>query len=177
MIIWGVYDFGAKKLNTQKTVGGTTSQTSAETNGNAKVEKGNIAPDFTLQTVKGKKYRLSDFRGKKVLLNFFATWCPPCKGEMPHMEDFYKENEDNGVVVLAVNLTSGESDPTNLPKFISDYGLTFPVLLDKQGNIGDIYQAFSIPTSYFIDTNGVIRDKMVGGMDKEMMINLMSKVQ
>jgi peroxiredoxin len=177
MVIWGVYDFEAKKLDTQKTITPTSEQTNTASNKKSSVEKGDIAPDFTLQTIDGKNYRLSDFHGKKVLLNFFATWCPPCKGEMPHMEEFYKQNKDDGIVVLAVNLTTGESDPNNsLPKFISNYGLTFPVLLDRQGNIGDIYQAFSIPTSYFIDTKGVIQNKMVGGMDKETMNNLMSEV-
>jgi peroxiredoxin len=177
MIILGVYDFGAKKQNEQQTVIQTNDQAGNSSNGKVKVEKGGIAPDFTLQTVNGKSYKLSDFRGKKVLLNFFATWCPPCKGEMPQMEEFYKENKDKNVIVLAVNLTTGETSPNVLPKFISNYGLTFPVLLDKQGDIGDIYQAFSIPTSYFIDKNGVIQDKMVGAMDKETMENLMSKVQ
>jgi peroxiredoxin len=159
------------------TIDQTTQQASAASNSKGSVEKGEIAPDFTLQTVNGKSYKLSDFRGKKVLLNFFATWCPPCKGEMPHMEEFYKENKDNGVVVIAVDLTTGETDPNNIPKFIKNYGLTFPVLLDKQGDIGDIYQAFSIPTSYFINANGIIQDKMVGAMDKETMENLMSKIQ
>jgi peroxiredoxin len=177
MVIWGVYDFSSKKLNAENVVSETTDQNAASTNGKVKVEKGKIAPDFTLQTVNGKKYKLSDLRGKKVLLNFFATWCPPCKGEMPHMEEFYEENKNNGVVVLAVDLTAGETDPNNLPKFISDFGLTFPVVLDKQGDIGDIYQAFSIPTSYFIDTKGIIQETMVGAMDKETMENFMSKIQ
>lgn len=173
MVVWGVYDFGSKKQADQNTAAQTTEQSGTTANKSG-LNKGAAAPDFTLQTVNGKSYRLSDFHGKKVLLNFFATWCPPCKGEMPHMEEFYKENKDKGITVLAVNLTTGETDPNNLPKFISNYGLTFPVLLDKQGNIGDIYQAVSIPTSYFIDSNGIIQEKMVGAMDLATMNNLIS---
>jgi peroxiredoxin len=176
MVIWGVYDFEAKKQETQKTIAPTATEQANTTNSKSGVEKGEMAPDFTLQTINGKTYKLSNLRGKKVLLNFFATWCPPCKGEMPNMEEFYKENNDKDITVLAVNLTTGETDPNNIPKFISNYGLTFPVLLDKQGNIGDIYQAFSIPTSYFIDTKGIIREKMVGAMDKETMENYISNI-
>lgn len=177
MVIWGVYDFEAKKQDTQQTVAPTTEQSNTASAKKQGLEKGNVAPDFTLQTVNGKSYTLSDFRGKKVLLNFFATWCPPCKLETPHLEKFYKQQQNNGITVLAVNLTSGETNPNNLPKFISQYGLTFPVLLDKQGSIGDLYQTVSIPTSYFIDSKGVIREKMVGAMDRTTMDNLISSFQ
>lgn len=172
---WGVYNHQAKKQESNKSMkqtqqSGTSSQTKIG------IEKGNLAPDITLQTADGKDVKLSDYRGKKVILNFWATWCPPCKAEMPHMEEFYKENQDKGITVLAVNLTTGETDPNNVPKFIADYGLTFPVLMDKQGEAGNLYQAFTIPTSYIIDTNGIIREKIVGPMNKETMQNLTSNI-
>jgi peroxiredoxin len=179
MVVWGVYDFEAKKQDAQKALAQTTTEQASTTSSNSQggLALGNAAPDFTLQTVDGKNFKLSDLHGKKVLLNFFATWCPPCKGEMPDLESFYKEHMNDGITVLAVNLTTGETDPnTNIPKFISNFGLTFPVLLDKQGNIGDLYQAFDIPTSYFIDSKGVIRQKMVGAMNKDTMEKLISQL-
>lgn len=173
---WGIYSHQTKKQETEKSLKQTQQSNNAST---AKIglEKGNIAPDFTLQTVDGKTSKLSDYRGKKVILNFWATWCPPCKAEMPHMEAFYKENQDKGIGIVSVNLTTGETNPNNVPKFIKDYGLTFPVLLDANGEAGNLYQAFTIPTSYIIDTKGIIREKIVGPMDKETMKNLTSNIQ
>lgn len=131
------------------------------------------APDFTLETLDGTKVALSDFKGQKVLLNFWATWCPPCRAEMPHMQSFYEKNKDENIVVLAVNLTSGDNREKLAP-FISEYSLTFPILLDESGDIGRKYQVFTIPTSYFIDEQGNIAQKIVGPMDEEFMENVMN---
>lgn len=132
-----------------------------------------IAPDFTLETLEGEKLSLSDFKGQKVLLNFWATWCPPCRAEMPHMQSFYEKNKDENITVVAVNLTSGDNRDKLAP-FINEYGLTFPILLDESGDIGKQYQAFTIPTSYFIDEQGNIVQKIVGPMDEEFMENVMN---
>ncbi|EKN70036.1 membrane-associated thiol-disulfide oxidoreductase [Neobacillus bataviensis LMG 21833] len=140
------------------------------------VEEGKKAPNFQLQTVSGKEMKLSDLKGKKVILNLWATWCPPCKAEMPHMQEFYQEQERKNVEIVAVNLTTAEKDPSGVEKFVKDYGLTFPVLLDSSGQIGDTYQAFTIPTSYIIDANGIIHKKIVGPMDKEMMNELINSI-
>nr|WP_232818692.1 TlpA disulfide reductase family protein [Exiguobacterium flavidum] len=129
-----------------------------------------MAPDFTLQTADGKTVQLSDYRGKKVILNFWATWCPPCKAEMPHMQKFHEENKD--IEILAVNLTTLDKGSEALDKFIMDYGLTFTIPLDADGTVGNQYEAFTIPTSYIIDTEGRISNKIVGPMDEEMMGNL-----
>jgi peroxiredoxin len=132
--------------------------------------KGDLAPDFTLTTLEGKILTLSDLRGKKVILNFWATWCPPCKAEMPHMQKYYKENaKQHNVEVVAVNLTNMDEGNKNIQKFVKDYELTFPVPLDKEGEIGSTYQAFTIPTSYMIDTKGRIQHKIIGPMNEEMM--------
>jgi peroxiredoxin len=142
---------------------------------NTGIQRGDKAVDFTLETIDGEVKKLSDYKGKKVILNFWATWCPPCKAEMPHMEKFYEENRDNNVVVLAVNLTSSESNERNVGAFIKDYRLTFPVLMDSNGSIGDTYQAVTIPTTYYIDTNGIIQHKLVGPMSKDTMEDLIGK--
>lgn len=138
----------------------------------SEVKEGKAAPDFELTTLDGETVKLSDYQGKKVILNFWATWCPPCKAEMPHMQDFYEKNKENGIEILAVNLTNMDKGQAAIEEFVTDYGLTFEIPLDEDGTIGRQYQAFSIPTSYMIDTNGVITKKIVGPMDGAMMEKL-----
>ncbi|MCM3571249.1 redoxin domain-containing protein [Neobacillus mesonae] len=140
------------------------------------VQEGNSAPDFELTTLEGDKIKLSDYKGKKVILNFWATWCPPCKAEMPHMQNFYEKNQDNGVAIVAVNLTNLDKGNKEIENFVKSYGLTFDILLDKVGTIGAQYQAFSIPTSYIIDSKGVISKKIIGPMDEEMMKSLINNI-
>ncbi|THE14232.1 TlpA family protein disulfide reductase [Bacillus timonensis] len=141
------------------------------------ISDGQLAPDFTLKTINGEEMKLSAFRGKKVILNYWASWCPPCKAEMPHMQEFYEENKESNVVLLSVNLTTAEKKGSDVAKFVEDYELTFPVMLDEKGDIGQTYQAYAIPTSYLIDTKGVVRKKIVGPMDKEMMNGLINSVK
>lgn len=136
------------------------------------LREGAEAPDFELTTLAGEKVKLSDYRGKKVILNFWATWCPPCKAEMPHMQNFYEENKDKGVEIVAVNLTNMDKGMEDIKTFVKDYGLTFPIPLDEEGVAGTTYQAFTIPTSYILDENGVITKKIVGPMDENMMKEL-----
>lgn len=132
--------------------------------------KGDRAPDFTLTTLDGEEVKLSDYQGKKVILNFWATWCPPCKAEMPHMEQYYEKNaKKEKVEILAVNLTSQDEGEKAVQQFVDGYELTFPILMDEKGDIGEEYRAFTIPTTYMIDTNGLIRHKIVGPMNEEMM--------
>lgn len=117
------------------------------------------APDFELKTLDGKMVRLSDYKGQKVMLNFWATWCPPCKEEIPDMEKFYKSSGDK-IQIFAVNL-----DPTSdVAGFAKKMGATFPILLDEAEKVMDLYQVLTIPTTYFIDEDGIIRKKYVGAM-------------
>lgn len=136
------------------------------------LREGAEAPDFELNTLDGKSVKLSDYRGKKVILNFWATWCPPCKAEMPHMQNFYVENKDKGVEILAVNLTNMDKGVDEVQNFVKEYGLTFTIPLDDEGAAGTTYQAFTIPTSYILDENGIITKKIVGPMDENMMKKL-----
>lgn len=142
----------------------------------SQVQEGKPAPDFELATLEGETIRLSDYKGKKVILNFWATWCPPCKAEMPHMQNFYKKNKDNNIEILAVNLSNMDKGETVIKDFVKSYGLTFPIPLDEEGIIGMQYQAFSLPTSYVIDSNGTITKKIVGPMDEEMMVDLTKEI-
>jgi len=128
-----------------------------------------------LSTINGEQTKLSNYRGKKVILNFWASWCPPCKAEMPNIEKFYKENKDQDVIVLAVNLTTAEKNKNDVQQFIKDQGLTFPVLLDEQGKVGNMYQTFTIPTSYIINTKGIVQQKFVGPMSEEIIKKLSLK--
>ncbi|KGR86885.1 peroxiredoxin family protein [Lysinibacillus boronitolerans] len=138
--------------------------------------KGNIPPDFTLTSLDGEDITLSDLRGKKVVLNFWATWCPPCKAEMPHMQSFYDEYaKEKNVEIIAVNLTDAERDVTADAKvdtvmtFRDSFELTFPILLDPANEAGLNYQVITIPTTYFIDSNGYIQRAIRGPMDVDML--------
>ncbi|MGB5944971.1 redoxin domain-containing protein [Paenisporosarcina sp.] len=138
--------------------------------------KGDMAPDFTLTTLDGKKVQLSDLKGKKIIVNFWATWCPPCKAEMPHMQNYYEDfAKDENVEILAVNLTNGDK-VESVQNFVEDYGLTFPIPMDVEGKVGETYQAITIPTSYMIDTKGRIQNKIVGPMDENMMKDFVSNL-
>lgn len=122
------------------------------------------APDFELKTLSGDTVKLSDLKGKKVMLNFWATWCPPCKAEMPAMEEFHKEAGDE-VVILAVNI-----DPhLDVKAFVDENGITFPIPLDEEDKVNEMYQVLSIPTTYFIDTKGNIGNKYIGAMNHDAM--------
>ncbi len=127
---------------------------------------GNTAYDFQLEDMAGNTVQLSDFRGQKVFLNFWASWCPPCRVEMPHLQEFHEEQDD--VVVLGVNVLSSESDPENVPAFVDDYGLTFTNVYGTT-DITDLYRVESLPTSYLIGSNGVIYERVVGPVTKDIL--------
>ena len=127
-------------------------------------QKGFAAPDFILADPKGQTYTLSALRGKPVLVNIWATWCPPCRAEMPAIESHYRQYREQGLVVLGVNATS-QDYPLDVVPFTEQYGLTFPILLDETGDVSaDLYGMRGLPTSYFIDPGGVIQRIQVGPM-------------
>ncbi len=119
------------------------------------------APDFTLKDLDGNSVRLSDFRGKVVFLNFWATWCPPCRAEMPDIEKVHQKYKDQDVVVLGVDLRENAS---TVRAFVEDGGYTWVFLLDTTGEVGSMYSVSAIPTSYFVDKKGIIRAVTIGGM-------------
>ncbi|WP_282174194.1 TlpA disulfide reductase family protein [Cytobacillus firmus] len=133
------------------------------------LEKGSLAPDFELTDMEGNPAKLSDYRGKAVLLNFWASWCPPCRAEMPHMEKLYKKYKDKKFDILAVNLTNTEKNNGDAEKFVKELGLTFTIPMDVKGTVGADYNIMAYPTSYFIDSDGVIREKVLGALNEEYM--------
>ena len=124
--------------------------------------QGFLAPDFSLPTTDGKTIRLSDLRGQAVLINLWATWCPPCRAEMPAIEKVYNEYKDEGLVVLAINMTY-QDDASAVMPFIQEHGLTFPILLDESAVVGRAYQLRSLPSSFFITRAGIINEVVIGG--------------
>lgn len=136
------------------------------------ITKGSKAPDFELMTLDGEKMSLSDLNGKKVIVNFWATWCPPCRAEMPDMQKIQDDYQEE-VVIAAVNLTSSEKSVNTVRKFIKELDLSFPVLLDEKGKINKKYEVMSYPTSYIVDENGLIESKFPGAMSYERMEELL----
>jgi peroxiredoxin len=122
---------------------------------------GNLAPDFKFMNPGGKNISLSDLRGNSVMLNFWATWCGPCKVEMPLIQELSHDEEKaaEGLVLLTVN--SGES-ADKVASFMNEHGFSFPVLLDTQGGITQAYNVRAIPTTFFIDRDGIIKDMKIG---------------
>lgn len=133
------------------------------------LSQGQAAPDFTLTDQNGDTVQLSDYRGKKVILNFWATWCPPCRAEMPHMQEFHENNADGDVVILAVNLTAQDNGEEAIRSFIDEFGLTFSIPMDETGSTAQTYQIRTVPTTYILDTKGEIAQKIVGPMDEQIM--------
>jgi cytochrome c biogenesis protein CcmG, thiol:disulfide interchange protein DsbE len=125
-------------------------------------QQGFLAPDFELKTTTGETVKLSDYRGQAVLVNLWATWCPPCRAEMKSIDKVYNEHKDQGLVVLAVNMTY-QDDANKITPFVIEQGLTFPILLDETGSVGHAYQLRSLPSSFFIGRNGIIQEVVIGG--------------
>lgn len=115
--------------------------------------------------------RLSDLRGQPVLINLWASWCPPCKAEMPAFERVYEDYHEKGFQILAVNATN-QDNLNNAIQFVQDYGLSFPILLDTNGEVSRQYQLNSLPTSFFVDRNGVIQQVIVGGPMSEALLRI-----
>ncbi len=124
---------------------------------------GQSAPDFQLKTVDGRTIRLSDLRGKVVLVNFWATWCPPCKQEMPSMERLYARLHNRGLEILAVNIESDGDEV--LPGFLKQHPHTFPVLMDLEGEVQQTYGVFRFPETFVVDRTGRVVQHIIGGRD------------
>jgi peroxiredoxin len=129
---------------------------------------GKMAPDFRLPNIEGQAISLSDFQGKPVFLNFWATWCGPCRYEMPLIQAMFKESSDTGLVILAVDV--GE-DPSRVKDYLQSGNFSFPVLLDTNQNVALEYNVRGLPTTFLIDKDGIIQEVKVGAFLNMLEIN------
>jgi peroxiredoxin len=129
---------------------------------------GGPAPEIVLKDLRGQEVRLSDFRGKVVLLNFWATWCKPCKEEMPAMQASYDKLRDKDFVVLAVNELE---DTAKVAEHIRNHGHTFEVVMDRNNQVANRYGVVGLPASFIIDPQGIVRERITGNLLTEASIN------
>lgn len=140
----------------------------------ATAQVGALAPVFELAALEGDPIRLSDLRGQVVLLNFWATWCSHCRAEFPVLQDFYKRHQNEGFVVLAINIQENRG---RVAELVSDMGLTFPVLLDRRGEVTASYRVRGLPTSFLIDREGRIVEKQIGPVTESMLDEYLARAK
>ncbi|MBS3109108.1 redoxin domain-containing protein [Candidatus Woesearchaeota archaeon] len=124
---------------------------------------GEMAPDFGLEALDGRTVKLSEFRGKPVIINFWATWCPDCLIEMPWFEETHRES-NGSIILLGVDLQESRED---MIRFVQENGITYPILLDPDRVARDMYKSMGVPTTYFVSKEGIIVDLKQGGLTKE----------
>lgn len=162
LVGWAIYDFVISSDSADK-----------EEDAEVGLEVGNKAPDFELETMDGDPIKLSELKGEKVMVNFWATWCPPCRAEIPDLQEFH---EDTDINILAVNLTNTEESFDNIPKFAKNFGMEFPILLDEESEVSTKYEIQPIPSSFMIDSSGIIKYKALGAMNYDLMIQEYEKM-
>jgi cytochrome c biogenesis protein CcmG, thiol:disulfide interchange protein DsbE len=130
---------------------------------------GFLAPDFTLSTLDGGEISLADFSGQPILINLWASWCGPCRAEMPAMQAMYEMYKADGFMILAINATN-QDNLKDVSEFVDEFDLTFPILLDSNGDVSIAYQLQALPTSFFVDKIGIIQEVVIGGPMAEAML-------
>lgn len=131
-------------------------------------QEGFLAPDFSLETLGGETITLSELRDTPILINLWASWCRPCRAEMPAMQRIHEKYGDE-FIILAVNATN-QDNPNAAAAFVSEHGLTFPILLDHDGSVSTQYQLRSLPTSFFVNQEGIIVEVVIGGPMSEALL-------
>lgn len=181
MFSWAVYQFiyALDEKSIQEEANTTMQQAASDIEGIGEsneigIQRGELALDFELTTLDGEKVKLSDYKGQRVMLNFWATWCPPCRDEMPDMQ---KLQENHDIQILAVNLTETESDPAKVQKFMDELNLTFTVPMDEKSVVSKDYQIIAYPTSYMIDSDGRIQFVTMGQMSYDLMVEQFEEMQ
>ena len=134
------------------------------------------APDFTLKTLDGGEASLAQFRGQPVLINFWASWCPPCRLEMPDLVRAYEAHKAEGFVLLGINLTFQDSLP-DVRAFVQEFHMTFPVLLDEKGEVTQsLYRLMGLPLSVFVNREGIIVRVQIGAMTGEQIDQFVAEI-
>ena len=139
----------------------------------AGVNEGNHARDFRLEGLDGTDVSLSDFGGKVVLINFWATWCAPCRAEVPDLQAAYEAHQSDGLVILGVNV---EESRAAVEPFVADFGMTYPVLLDETGDVLKLYRAIGLPMSILIDREGLIQARHIGYLSEAQLGDYLEQV-
>ncbi len=178
MFGWALYDFvlsSDKAEDKNKDDNDVVEETGGEDDDGIVVglERGNRAPDFELETLEGETIKLSDLQGKPVFLNFFTSWCPPCRAEAPDMQKFHEESD---VQVLAVNMYEREHNTDDVPKFIEEFGLTLPMVIDETLDVTYRYGVQVMPTTYILDSEGKIVNIAMGAMNYDQMVDVYSDI-
>lgn len=135
---------------------------------------GELAPDITGTTLDGEILTLSELRGEIVLVNVFASWCGPCRAETPHLVEVFDGADNQGIEFVGLNL-SESSDAVS--KFKDEFDINFPLLLNQDGRLTEVYQPIGLPTSWFIDADGVVRYVFAGPMTKEMLTGILEDIE
>lgn len=140
-------------------------------------QNSSIAKDFSVVDKNGKTVKLSDYFGKPIVLNFWASWCPPCRGEMPYFNEIYNKEKGN-VTFIMVDLVDGERETVEIgKKFIKSQGFSFPVYFDVNGEAAKTYYLSSIPQTVFIDKKGNIVNQKVGGIEEQELIDNINSIK
>ncbi len=129
------------------------------------------APDFSLETLDGEVITLTDLRGQPLLINFWTSWCPPCRAEMPALQKTFEDYRERGYLVLGVN-SSHQDSILEATAFARENQLSFPLLWDYQGEVSNLYQVQALPTSFFVDPSGKISEVVIGGPMAEAMLRI-----
>jgi peroxiredoxin len=137
---------------------------------------GDTAPAFSLKTLDGSPASLSDYTGHPVLINFWASWCKPCRGEMPFIIAAYRTHQQAGLEVLAIDLTDQEGSNKDIRKFQDEFQMPFPVLLDEKGKARKLYRLRGVPTSVFVGSDGVIRSVNPGPISEAVLRERLSEI-
>jgi peroxiredoxin len=144
-----------------------------DSNRNADPEPGHRAPDFVLRSLKGSNVRVQNLRGHPILVNFWATWCGPCRSEMPDIQEVHRRYRSEGLVVLAV---TSEVSSAEVRDFADKLDIDFPILLDSSGKVAEAYGVQGLPTSFFIDSEGIIQEVYLGSMSRSVIEDNLSTI-